>query len=161
MPHDPRVPLPPLFVRRFRSGTVIMGVTLLVTTPLMYGFLRFVGSILSQRTDPITAVVIAVPPLFVLALAVTLLLARGCLDGERLVVARARSTRNALVACLGGVVVGAALIAFVPGPTNPLTYFEPVVYLFMGVLGFAVGHMFVRPSRATLLKFGEESRSVW
>ncbi|WP_086821336.1 hypothetical protein [Allokutzneria sp. NRRL B-24872] len=160
MPHDLRVPLPPLFARRFRSGMVIMGATLLVTTPLMYAFLRFVGSILSQRPDPITAVVIAVPPLFVLALAVTMLLARRCLDGDRLVVARARTIRNALVVCLGGVVVGAALIAIVPGPTNPLTYFEPVVYLFMGVLGFSVGHMFVRPSRTTLLKFSDGSLTV-
>ncbi|MCP3799347.1 hypothetical protein NLX83_08780 [Allokutzneria sp. A3M-2-11 16] len=166
MPHQELVPLPPLFASRFRGGVVTIGVTLTVLTPLMYAFMRFVGTVVGSPGGPLAQVVSALPPLFVVALAVTLLVSRCCLHGDNLIVSRARGIRNALFACLGAIAVSSAVAVLLPVLTDPrqvnaLTYFEPVVFLFIGMIGFASGHMFVRPSLATLRRFAEGSRSVW
>ncbi|SDN22717.1 hypothetical protein [Allokutzneria albata] len=166
MPHQDLVPLPPLFAARFRSGVIIIGVTLVVMTPLMSAFMRFVGTVVDSPGGPPAQVVSALPPLSVLALAVTLLASRRCLHGDDLVTSRARVIRNALVACVCATVATVALAVLVPvftepGRVNALTYFEPVVFLFLGGLGFASGHMFVRPSVSTLRRFAEDSRPVW
>jgi hypothetical protein len=149
-------------VSRFRSGAIVSGITLIVGTLVLYGLIRFIEHILNPVTSPVVLITGALPPLFVLATAVTLLTARRCLHGDHLIVARARATRNALIVCLSGTMICSVLAAIVPpltGRIDVAALFSPLVFLFLGTIGFLAGHFYVRPSANTLRKFSDSP--IW
>jgi hypothetical protein len=157
------VPLPPQFASRFRIGVIVVGITLIFGTLAFYGVMRFIGPILNPATSAAVLITGALPPLFVLATAVTLLTARRCLYGDHLIVARARTTRNVLVVCVSGTVACSLLAVVVPvlvgARAGAPDLLGPLVFLFLGTIGFLVGLFYVRPSANTLRKFTD--RPIW
>ncbi|MEC3981780.1 hypothetical protein [Amycolatopsis sp. H20-H5] len=165
------IPLPPRFADRFRWGPIVVGVVLIVGTVLFFGISAFFSKIFHDRAFPGTVtglVAIAAPPLFVLATAVTVLTARRCLQGDYLVVSKARETYKALILCLAGsglATLFAVLLPFVAdlwadgNHPKPSDLFTPFLYLIFSALGFLVGHFYVRPSTGTLRKFSDHP--IW
>ncbi|GAA4537711.1 hypothetical protein [Amycolatopsis samaneae] len=165
------VPLPPQFASRVRWGSILAGTSLIVGALLFVGISAFFNHLRAHSAfplGPLGTVAQLVPPLCVIATSVVVLTCRRCLRGDYLVVATARSTRNALIGCFGGTVLGTfaafvviALLHVSSGARTTLTP-EMIVtfgYLALGTMGFAVGHFYVRPSQRTLQKFAD--RPVW
>ncbi|QRP46641.1 hypothetical protein [Amycolatopsis sp. FDAARGOS 1241] len=164
-------PLPPLFAARVRVGSLVTGVALLIGTAFVLGLTAFVNRPLhghSLPDSPVGVLGLLLPTLSVVATAVVVLSCRGCLQGDYLVVARARAARKALAACFTALVV-ASLFALTAsalvdlwsdhdrlGATDLLATFANFA---LGVLGYAVGLFYVRPSVSTLEKFSDHP--IW
>ncbi|MEV4598831.1 hypothetical protein AB0K15_15630 [Amycolatopsis sp. NPDC049253] len=164
-------PLPPLFARRVRSGSVITGIALLVGTAFVFGLTAFVNRPLhghSLPDAPVGVIGLLLPTLAVVLTAIVVFACRSCLRGDYLVVARARAARTALVACFTATVVTCLLAltasALVDlwsdhdrlGATDLLATFANFA---LGVLGYAAGLFYVRPSVTTLEKFSDHP--IW
>lgn len=154
---DPRYrELPPAFAHRFRSSVVLIGVTLCVGTLALYGLLQLISSTLEKDIPAAIRVTDALAPLCTIALGVTLISARRCVRTTYLDIAKARTTRNALVACVSAVMAFALLAVIVralSGAGKPVAMIDQLAFLALGGVGFAAGHFFVRPSLRTLQKF--------
>lgn len=164
-------PLPPLFAARVRTGSLLTGIALLVGTVLVFGLTAFVNLPLHGHSLPNSPFGIAgllLPTLSVAATAVVVLTCRGCLQGDYLVVARARVARKAFGVCFTTLVI-ACLLALTAsalvdlwsdherfGVTDLLATFANFA---LGVLGHAVGLFYVRPSVTTLEKFSDHP--IW
>ncbi|QWF81514.1 hypothetical protein [Amycolatopsis sp. CA-230715] len=154
---DPRYrELPPAFAHRFRSSVVLIGVTLCVGTLLLYGLFRFIGGVLEKNVPAAIHVTDALAPLWTIALGVTLISARRCVRATYLDIAKARTTRNALLVCVSAT-MGFALLAVIVRALfhagTPVALFNQLAFLALAWIGFAAGHFFVRPSLRTLQKF--------
>ncbi|WP_020664317.1 hypothetical protein [Amycolatopsis benzoatilytica] len=164
-------PLPPLFAARFRLGTVVTGVSLAIGTLLVLALTAFINSTLHGRSlprSPLGTAMLLLPTMCVLGTAVVVLSARRCLQGDYLVIARARSTRTALAWCFTALSVSCLLAlttsALVDlwssharfGFTELLATFANFA---IGLIGYAAGLWYVRPSVRTLEKFSDHP--IW
>ncbi|MFI5613501.1 hypothetical protein [Amycolatopsis sp. NPDC051903] len=164
-------PLPPRFAARVRGGSLVTGVALLIGTVLVLGLTAFVNRPLHGHSLPDSAVGVVgllLPTLAVVATAIVVLSCRGCLQGDYLVVARARVARKALTTCFAALVV-ACLFALTAsalvdlwsdhdrlGATDLLATFTNFA---LGVIGHAAGLFYIRPSVTTLEKFSDHP--IW
>ena len=164
-------PLPPLFATRFRLGTVVTGVSLAIGTLLVFSLTAFINSTLHGRSlprSPLGMLLLVLPTLSVLATAVVVLSARRCLQGDYLVIARARSTRAALASCFACVSVSCLFAlstsALVDLWTSHSRFgFTELLATFanfaIGLIGYTAGLWYVRPSVRTLEKFSDHP--IW
>ncbi|WP_409184607.1 hypothetical protein F9C11_10120 [Amycolatopsis sp. VS8301801F10] len=164
-------PLPPLFAARVRFASVVTGVSLAIGTLLVLGLTAFVnrplhGQILPR--GPLGLAALLLPMLSVLAIAAVVLSARRCLQGDYLVIARARSTRAALAMCFTLlsisciVALGVSALVDLWGNHGRLGFTELLATFAnfaIGLIGYSAGLWFVRPSVSTLEKFSDHP--IW
>lgn len=164
-PTGPRefVALPPRFAMRIRVVSIPIGVMLIFCSLILFAIGLGPGTGSADQTAT-RVVMIALPALFVVATAVTLMTAARCLDGDRLIIAKARATSHVLLACLVGTAVTAVPIGFflLLSADNVLPSMSIMVLAFIGVMGYGLGMFFVRPSVGTLRRFAKtEEGSAW
>ncbi|WP_033294405.1 hypothetical protein [Amycolatopsis jejuensis] len=164
-------PLPALFAARVRAGSLVTGVALLIGTLLVLGLTVFVNRPLHGHglpRVPLGALGLLLPALSVAATALVVLSARRCLQGDYLVIARARSTRTVLTACFTALCISClfalTLSALVDlwGDHGRLGLTELLATganFAIGLAGYAAGLWYVRPSVSTLEKFSDHP--IW
>lgn len=159
-PQPQFLPVPPRFAGRFQVGVILTGVVIMFGTVIVYLLTLWASGFLGRPAGAFYLVVGLLPVLGVVALGVTLLTAARCLQGQYLVIARARSTLKALIVCALTSTVLSVFAIFVPLLSDrPINAFSPLECLIMTGVGFASGHFWVRPSVNTLHKFSD--RPAW
>lgn len=172
-PQDPssrhsaaEVELPAAFAARFRRSSSVIGVALIMGALLIYLVALWLTPVIAGSVPTAAVVVLSgVPALFVVGIAVTVMGARGCLAGDRLVVARARRVRRVLIACLVGVLattgIGAIVVITLADPSvDGLIIAVMMLFIaFFGLIGYAGGAFFIRPTAETLRRFS--GGTVW
>lgn len=158
--------MPPAFAARFRSSCRVIGVALIVGAVLIFAVVVWLTPVVADSLSTGTVAALAgLVALSVVALAVTVMTTRRCLDGDRLVVARARRSRRALNVALAAVgaawlIAAVVLIALAEPVVDGLVpAFMSLLIGVLGLIGYAAGSFFVRPTAATLRKF--EEGPVW
>lgn len=166
-PPPTEIQLPQAFARRFRRTSPVIGITVSVGGLLIYLVLLGLASIAANGVPPAAATILGgLPTGFLLAIGVTVVAARTCLSGDRLIVQRARGVRRALVVLLAGLLITAALGALLlvlladPATDGLLLAVALVFTALIGLLGFVSGSFFVRPTTDTLRRFGGAD-TVW
>ncbi|WP_410618145.1 hypothetical protein [Amycolatopsis sp. cmx-8-4] len=165
------VPLPPRFAERVRSGSVVIGCSMIVGTVLLFGLTTFLQGIIHGHAFPdslLGKAAAVLPPLAVLAMAVLVLTCRRCLRGDYLVIASAQSARNAFV-----VTYVLTLILIIGACAVPIVFhvwhethaarapdlLTTVATLAFATMGFLAGMFYVRPSMQTLRRFSDHP--IW
>lgn len=167
--HEPapsQIQLPPRFVRRFRRGSAIVGVTVIVAGLLIYAVILWLAPIIAHGV-PTGAVagLCGLPTLFVAGIGVAVTAARSCLNGDRLVVERARRFRATFVGLLAGLLVvtllcgGTLTMLAEPAVDGLILAFMLVFTALVGLIGFASGVSFVRPTAETIRRMSDHP--VW
>ena len=158
------IPLPPRFAARVRSGSTIVGLSLLGGTLLLFGTSALMNDLRHDHALPdsiLGKVAMIVPPAVVLVIAALVLLCRRCLSGGYLVVARARAVQLALLLwfLVGGVFVFVTMMVPIlfsvwhDGSRAPdIGAIADLVMVFIGVI---TGVFYVQPSERTLRKFSD------
>ncbi|WP_037354646.1 hypothetical protein [Amycolatopsis orientalis] len=164
-------PLPRLFAARVRTASVVVGISLAIGTLLIFGITALVNRPLHGHSLPrglLGLAALLLPMLSVLATAVVVLSARRCLQGDYLVIARARSTRAALTACFTLlsvsclIALGVSALVDLWGNHGKLGFLELLATFAnfaIGLIGYSAGLWFVRPSVSTLEKFSDHP--IW
>ncbi|MFD2471657.1 hypothetical protein [Amycolatopsis silviterrae] len=164
-------PLPASFAARVRTASVVTGVALTIGTLAVFGLTAFVNRPLhghSLPRGPLGIAALLLPMLSVLAIAVVVLSARRCLQGDYLVIARARGTRATLTACFTAlsvsclIALGVSALVDLWGDHARLGFTELLATFAnfaIGLIGYSAGLWFVRPSVSTLEKFSDHP--IW
>lgn len=158
------IQLPAAFAARVRRGSTIVGVTVIAGALLIYLVVRWLAPIIASGAPSyaITAFC-GLPALFGVAIGVAVIVGRSCLSGDRLVIERARRMRAAYVVLLAGLlavtVLGMVMLVYLadPGVDGVVLAFMLIFSLLVGVLGYASGRSFIRPTTGTLQRYGDTS----